>query len=246
MKISEVLIFIFFEMSLGDVIQSEAPVVKFFHGEKDPLGRTHDEMMSYSFERMEECHDYVQWMWPLHEPSAFAVVFPVLTEAQAAILQASPEARNRMNASLKRFRQFYGLPSSTQKECNSSEIRQNCNACGTESEGRSVMNSSSEAGEGGVAQKGWRAGEEMSDGAESKLPPGFSEERAGMWCMEGDHNNLRITRIIRSLRLFGLEVEAASFYSDALTVANWARLGPRTIKFWKKAAEDEVWRSLRG
>ena len=87
-----------------------SPVVKFFHGEKDPLGRTYDEMLDYSLDRMEECHDYVQWMWPLHEPSMFAVVYPVLTPAQASLLRNSPDARSRMKKALQRFRLFYGLP----------------------------------------------------------------------------------------------------------------------------------------
>ena len=32
-------------------------IIAFFHGGKDPLNRTHDEMLAYSLDRMEECHD---------------------------------------------------------------------------------------------------------------------------------------------------------------------------------------------
>jgi len=282
----------------------QAPVIQYFHGGRDPLGRTHDEMVSYSLERMEECHDYVQWMWPLHEPSAFAEVYPVLTEEQVSILRASEEARARMLASLRRFRLFYGLPPlpDTPSPAPHPQQQQEQGQCASESGSGSGSGSGGAATEGGAAcaqtvgtlsptveKEGGSAGGVAEEGGSattsgmptvpandataaatttavaadaappadlpptsssshpsSTLPPGFSEERASMWCHNGDHNNLRVTRIIRSLRFFGLERESREFYEDVLTVAKWSKLGSRTLGFWKKSSEGGLWDSLRG
>ena len=294
-----------------------AAILDFFHGGVDPLGRTHDEMLAYSLERMEECHDYVQWMWPLHEPSAFAVVFPVLTRPQVAELSASAEARGRMLAGLARFRLFYGLPASApagaEGACaaagaaagaagaadavpasasggggSSSEGGQAASAAAAASAAplRSASSGSSGSSWGpraantaedgpGVEPEGAALGAQAPAAAASGaqgmgeeaaagqplpaaaaaaaavggndgLPPDFSPERASQWAYNGDHNLLRITRIIRSLRFFGLEGEAQAFYQDALVVARWARLSKTTQQYWRKAAEDAVWQSMRG
>jgi hypothetical protein len=78
------------------------------------------------------------------------------------------------------------------------------------------------------------------------LPPGFSPARASLWAANGDHNLLRVTRIIRSLRFLGLAAESAAFYRDVLVVAQWAGLSRTTLGFWRKASEEDVWKSMRG
>ncbi len=147
-------------------------------------------MLAYSDERLEECHDYIQWVFPTAEASRFALVFPVLTDADVVALQASPEARTRMLAALNRFRAFFGL------------------------------------GKGGVS------------GTD------FNEDR-WYWCDSGDHNLLRITRIIRSLRLFGEEDAATQFAADAMAVAHECHLSSEAIKFWGRALTEPPMKSLR-
>ena len=58
------------------------------------------------------------------------------------------------------------------------------------------------------------------------------------WAHNGNHNLLRVTRAIRSLRLFGLEEEARAFYDDAMDVARAVRLSQVTQKFWAVAMQD--------
>jgi hypothetical protein len=251
---------------------AEDAVLRFYiHGGLDPLGRTHAEMMAYSLDRMEECHDYVQWLWPLHEPSAFAEVYPVLTEEQALRLSASEEARIRMLAALARFRLFFGLPGAAPlaAAAPSPSSEAAVEAAGPKSQGgggggsggsdpgagtgagSGSGGSASSAGgrEGGPGSGGAASGAGSAGGgggAGSGLPAGFAGERAALWAHNGDHNLLRVTRIIRSLRFFGLEEESRAFYKDVCTVARWAKLPNRTLAFWKKASEEDVWKSLRG
>jgi Opioid growth factor receptor (OGFr) conserved region len=60
----------------------------------------------------------------------------------------------------------------------------------------------------------------------------------GNWVLRVDHNHLRITRIIRSLRVLGLENDAQAFYKALLKVnRDWPhRIGARSLAFWERAA----------
>ncbi|KAF1980912.1 hypothetical protein K402DRAFT_399009 [Aulographum hederae CBS 113979] len=65
----------------------------------------------------------------------------------------------------------------------------------------------------------------------------------GKWFRRFDHNHLRITRIIRSLRILGLAAEAASFYR-VLREADEAFpgvLGRESLMYWRRAAERPLW-----
>ncbi|KAK0103597.1 hypothetical protein ONS95_005609 [Cadophora gregata] len=57
---------------------------------------------------------------------------------------------------------------------------------------------------------------------------------SGHWDVRFDHNHLRITRIIRCLRVLGLEDEAQAFY-DALE-QNALRVSARSREYWRRAA----------
>jgi hypothetical protein len=58
------------------------------------------------------------------------------------------------------------------------------------------------------------------------------------WLTRFDHNHLRITRIIRSLRILGLEQNAGMFYRSLLKINDQFKnhLGPRSLNYWRRAA----------
>jgi hypothetical protein len=65
------------------------------------------------------------------------------------------------------------------------------------------------------------------------------DERADQWITKGNHNYLRITRILNSLKLLGLKKEAQSFL-DALNAIEPARkkcIGKKSYDFWFKALD---------
>lgn len=70
--------------------------------------------------------------------------------------------------------------------------------------------------------------------------------RARNWIHLNNHNHLRITRILRSLRLLGLEAEAKAFYSCLRDIyeeemhRGEARIAPRTWQFWAAAAFGDL------
>jgi hypothetical protein len=58
------------------------------------------------------------------------------------------------------------------------------------------------------------------------------------WFIRFDHNHLRITRIIRSLRILGLEQNGVAFFHALSRVNNQfkGRLSTRSVEYWRRAA----------
>ena len=87
-------------------------------------------------------------------------------------------------------------------------------------------------------------GFEMREG-ELVEGPAFSSAAAN-WMSPGNHNHLRITRILRSLRVLGLDGEAAMFWRalDALyredSEGGRHRITERSFAYWKQAALEPV------
>jgi hypothetical protein len=68
------------------------------------------------------------------------------------------------------------------------------------------------------------------------LAPSF-EERAPHWVTRGNHNHLRLTRILRSLNLLGLQREAEALQAGLFDVAERIEGGvsSETVRFWRQA-----------
>ena len=80
--------------------------------------------------------------------------------------------------------------------------------------------------------------QETSEGP--KINRGFNFSKvAGNWVNRMDHNHLRITRIIRSLRVLGLEHEAQAFYAalDEVYHKYESCIGQKSMNFWTRAAK---------
>jgi hypothetical protein len=67
--------------------------------------------------------------------------------------------------------------------------------------------------------------------------PNF-ENRAENWLWPGNHNHLRITRMLRSLGLLGLDAESVAFFQALEKIyQNFPqRITARTFAFWRDAA----------
>jgi len=66
-------------------------------------------------------------------------------------------------------------------------------------------------------------------------------QRSENWLTENNHNHLRITRILRSSRLLGLDAEALAFFGLLADIYNleisssFPRISDETFRFWKSA-----------
>jgi len=80
----------------------------------------------------------------------------------------------------------------------------------------------------------WFYGFELIEEEEKlSVRPGSNfKENSKHWKTRFDHNHLRITRIIRCLRILGLEGEAQAFYD---TVSCETRVSPMSRMYWGRA-----------
>ena len=155
-----------------------SPIQAFYAGTgTDDRGRSLADILAWDDGRLEAVHDYIQWLFPLPEASAFNPSAPLLTDADIAAFHDQPALQAGLGRSLARMRAFYGLPA-----------------------GRA---------------------------------------RQAQWVTAGNHNMLRISRILRSLHLLGLDDEAQALLRDleALYKAGAGSIiGPVTLGYWRRAA----------
>jgi len=79
----------------------------------DGAGRTIAQVWAFSDDAMEEHHDFIQWLFPLREPSRFNPDAPLLSDGDIAAFRTEPLLREHLLRSLDRFLGFLGLERST-------------------------------------------------------------------------------------------------------------------------------------
>ena len=176
---------------IGPASRSADALLRFYRlADADARGRMLPEIWGWDAARLESVHDYIQWLFPLPEPSAFNPDAPVLTDATIDAFRADPELRQRLLRSLTLMLDFYGL-----------------------------------------------ALEADADGS-PRIERGrhFAARSAG-WLQPGDHNHLRLTRILTSVRLLGLDDHSRALYRCLVAIA---RDHPRavsatTLDYWRRA-----------
>jgi len=157
----------------------------------DMHGRTLPEIWAWDAARLEGVHDYIQWLFPLPEPSAFNPQAPILTQETVAAFLADAQLRERLLRSLTLMLDFYGL-----------------------------------------------ALESVGNGTPHIEPaPGFAARSRG-WLQPGDHNHLRLTRILTSVRLLGLGEHSQALFACLAAIAHDHphAISATTLGYWQRAA----------
>lgn len=52
----------------------KSPIVDFYLGGQDSKGRTLDDILAFSDQQFEAGHDFIQWIFPLHEKSLHSIL----------------------------------------------------------------------------------------------------------------------------------------------------------------------------
>jgi Opioid growth factor receptor (OGFr) conserved region len=172
---------------------SRGQLVGFYSGlGSDDRGRFLTEIQNWSDVQLERTHDYMQWLFPLVERSAFNSRAPILDAKTIDEFRRRPELRANFGISFMRMLSFYGF-------------------------------------------------ELVRDDVLRVLPSRSFAEQAENWLRPSNHNHVRITRILKSLRLLGLGDEAAAFlrcltalYGKELTRAE-PRISEQTFYHWQSA-----------
>jgi hypothetical protein len=164
----------------------DSNIISFFEMRcPDSEGRMLDEILDKSDDWFEFCHDYIQWLFPLKEPSQFNPDAPLLTQEDIDYFR-SPDAANAASnyiESIERMFAFFGL---------------NC------------------------ANVPGRLKLEEADNFEA---------RKHTWAEDFNHNHLRITRMISSMKLLGFGNYAQAFY-DYISVVGGSE---NSKKYWEDA-----------
>jgi hypothetical protein len=167
-------------------VRDQKPIIHFLRGiGPDYKGRFYSDMAKSNDGEMEECHDQIQWMFPIHEGSRFAMVCPIVDQELVDKAMEFPSVQYNINAAAIRMSDFFGIGKYTDK---SKQIN---------------------------------------------------------WCNENNHNLLRITRIIRCLRIFRLESQADNFHRNVVRVLEEFPIIGDTKSYWDKALQDPIWHTLR-
>ena len=170
--------------------RADSPLVRFYRGDApDARGRTLEDILAWDDGQLEAVHDYIQWLFPLDEPSRFNRDAPLLTAADRLAFR-QPTVAGNLRRALDRMLAFYGF-----------------------ARDRSAANPRI------VRSAQWK-------------------ERSPEWLHAGNHNLLRLTRMIRSLALLG-EVDLATALYAALRQECEGRVSAVTIEYWKEATDAD-------
>ena len=146
----------------------------------DSDGRKITEIWAENDDYFEFCHNYIQWLFPLEEPSNFNPDAPLLTKENIQIFKANPKLRNNLLTSFVRFLKFLGL------EYSSVEI--------------------------------------------------FEREDFNPLLFKfSNHNWFRITRVLKSLKLLGLEKEAHELFNYLKKIHDKGCVSENSFSYWKEA-----------
>lgn len=95
---------------VGKPEPEESTLIKFFRGDgTDHAGRTLEDILALDDFWLEHTHDYLQWLFPIPEPSQYNAWVPVLTQEDIAWFRTDGHLRTRQIRALDRMLAFYGL-----------------------------------------------------------------------------------------------------------------------------------------
>src|SRR5690606_31776015 len=85
-----------------------AAILSFLTGDgRDAAGRTFADVLALDDAQLEARHDFIQWLFPLTEPSRAVPGSPWLDDAALAALRGAPEAARRQGQAAARMLGFY-------------------------------------------------------------------------------------------------------------------------------------------
>jgi hypothetical protein len=173
------------------------PLVLFYDPQvnaPDPRGRTLNSILSWPNGELEDCHNYIQYLFPLPERSPYNPFASVIDRATCIAFRTRADLRARLKQSFDRMLAFYGFQynQSPTKVCVS-------------------------------------------------RTPAF-DDVSRRWVRRFDHNHLRITRILRSMRVLGLALEAEALWRALDEVCDENRaISKKSWTFWTRAAKRPLY-----
>ena len=167
-------------------------ITDFYSGKSDHTGRTLEDVWQYNHRELENTHNYIQWLFPIIEPSYFNRSTPKLLISDIRQFEDNKELRHNLLISFLIMLDFYGL------------------SCDLKNSNILVYK-----------------GEDY-------------EEKKVYWQTGKNHNFLRITRILTSLKLLGCEKISLAFYKCLMKLVEEDPRGFNftSLEYWKNAVKE--------
>jgi hypothetical protein len=165
-------------------------IVAFYRSDgRDHRGRLLSHMLGFGLDELEFHHDYIQWLFPLPEPSGANESAPLLSEEDIAAFESDDSLRRALLQSFEMMMGFYGLDLV------------------------------------------------VRDGDVEVVRSATFNERSALWLTAGNHNFLRISRILRSLTLLGCSRYAVALLGclEDIYAENAQVIGNTPIGYWRRA-----------
>ena len=250
-----------------------AAIVRFYDPDvqaEDALGRTQEQILAWNNSQLENSHNYIQVLFPLPEGSPYNWSAPVIDLDTMKAFRAKSELRQRLRYSFERMLTFYGFTTSIYSEPESEDKdvkKQEQTPTGTTTIATAAQEGTQDAQAPPAATGGTTTTENSGEATTTETPSakaGTSLPRptsqvspsdyyvvrgpnwhkaSRSWCVRMDHNHLRITRILRCLRVLGLQTECDTFfaalkhaYDDPAT-----SIGQRSMEFWTRAVQRPLY-----
>ena len=173
-------------------MRRDSPLVAFYRGDgRDHRGRLLGHIYGFSVDELELHHDYIQWLFPLPEPSGANAEAPLLSKEDVAAFESDDSLRKALLRSFHMMLRFYGL-------------------------------------------------EVWAGRPEIKVVRGAHfAERRDVWLTRGNHNFLRISRMLRSLTLLGLGGYAKALLKslEGIYEEEASTIGDTTMGYWRRAVK---------
>jgi hypothetical protein len=249
----------------------QSPIVRFYHPDvkaKDALGRTQEQILAWPNSQLENSHNYIQMLFPLPEGSPFNYAAPIIDLETMKAFRSNSELRQRLRASFERMLTFYGFTTSIHPEPEiekEEDAKQQNHDAGTTEEAPNAAPATTKTEEGNpeiqvpaTATSGTTTETATTVKPEPSAPklahqafpfgyyvvrgPNFRKASRN-WAVRMDHNHLRITRILRCLRVLGLQKECDAFFAALKRVYDdpSIHIGPRSLEFWTRAVERPLY-----
>jgi hypothetical protein len=172
----------------------DSVLVAFYRGDgRDHRGRTLSDIHEFDFHELEYHHDYIQWLFPLPEPSGANASAPLLSNDDIAVFNSDESLRKALLQSFEQMLQFYGFEL-TNRDPHVAVVRD-----------------------------------------------ATFVQRSNVWLTGGNHNFLRISRILRSLSLLGCHAHAMAFLKclEGIYAKEASTIGDTTMGYWRRAVDHE-------
>ena len=249
----------------------QSPIVRFYDPDvkaKDALGRTQEQILAWPSSQLENSHNYIQILFPLPEGSPFNYAAPIIDLETMKAFRSNSELRQRLRASFERMLTFYGFTTSIHPEPEiGKEDAEDQDYTIEEASKVTPAMSKTEGGNSDVQALATATGETTTETASAEAASDKNEPSAPKpapqaspfgycvvrgpnfckasrnWAVRMDHNHLRITRILRCLRVLGLQKECDAFFAALKRVYDdpSISIGPRSLEFWTRAVERPLY-----